>query len=250
VLTGGGGGGVGLGGAGANGAGATVNGTQGTGGSGGTGGAVSAVGGTYGGGGAGDDTGTTAGNGGPGGVRIRYLTTDLGVATGGTKTVDGSYTYHDFTSSGSFVATTPLVLTGTCSPTITEADVVTGGKTIILTLSGDTWVVAAGSVFDNQRQNIINGIDSGQAEATGWDAEVKAKLAVTTVVRTSDTVCTITLSAQAAYNITATETITVTVPSTALASAVARIADVTFTVTATVTAALKDPIGRMVPRAR
>ena len=51
--------------------------------------------------------GTGAGDGGPGGVRIRYLTADLGDATGGTETIDGAYTYHDFTTSGSFVATAP-----------------------------------------------------------------------------------------------------------------------------------------------
>jgi hypothetical protein len=80
---------------------------RGGGGSGGTGGTATSAGGTYGGGGGGDDNGTGAGNGGPGGVRIRYLTADLGSATGGTITVDGAHTYHDFTTSGSFVATAP-----------------------------------------------------------------------------------------------------------------------------------------------
>ena len=65
-------------------------------------------------------------------------------------------------------------LTGTITASVVESDIVTGGKTIILTLTGDTWV-AAGAAFNAQRQNIINGIDSAQAEATGWDAEVKAK---------------------------------------------------------------------------
>ena len=105
---GGGGGGTGLGGAGSNGAGgATTNGTRGGGGSGGTGGTVTPIGGTYGGGGGGDDDGASAGNGGPGGVRIRWLTSALGNTTGGTETVDGAYTYTDFTTSGSWVATAP-----------------------------------------------------------------------------------------------------------------------------------------------
>ena len=72
--------------------------------------------------------------------------------------------------------------------------------------------------FDEVRQAIIDGIDGSVAGGTGWDAEVKAKLAVTTVVRTSDTVVTVTLSAQAGYDITSTETITVIVPAVALAS--------------------------------
>lgn len=110
-----------------------------------------------------------------------------------------------------------------------EADIVAGGKTVILTLNGDTWV-AAGATFEAQRQNIIDGLDSAQAEATGWDAEVKANLAVTDVVRTSDTVVTVTLSAQAAYDITARETITATIPATALTGNAALVATPSFDV--------------------
>lgn len=108
-------------------------------------------------------------------------------------------------------------ITGTAATGTAEGHIVAGGRTIIITLTGDTWVVAAGGLFDAQRQNIIDGLDSAQSEATGWNNEVRDNLAVTDVVRTSDTVVTITLSAQAAYQITAPETITVTVPSTATA---------------------------------
>lgn len=128
-------------------------------------------------------------------------------------------------------ATTTIAVTGTVT-TATEADIVTGGKTLILTVTGDTWV-ASGGTFDGQRQNIINGMDSAQAEATGWDAVVKATQGVAGVVRTSATVVTITLDAFATYNITATETITVTVPSTALVLATTIVAAPTFTITAT-----------------
>ena len=126
-------------------------------------------------------------------------------------------------------ATASCALTGTITSSVTEAGIVSGGSTIILTLTGETWV-ASGATFDAQRQNIINGIDSAQAEGTGWDAVVKAGLAVTDVVRTSDTVVTITLPAFASYNITATETITATVPATALTGAAAIVAAPTFTV--------------------
>jgi hypothetical protein len=117
-------------------------------------------------------------------------------------------------------------ITGTAVDSITEADVVTGGKTIIITLTGDTW-----ETFDDTiRQAIIDGLDSAQAEATGWNAEVRDKQLVAGVVRTSDTVCTITLDAQAAYDVTAQETITVTVPATALVGAAPLTGSPTFTV--------------------
>ena len=129
------------------------------------------------------------------------------------------------------IAAATAAITGTATASITEADVVTGGKTIVITLTNDEWV-AAGATFDGQRQNIINGIDSAQAEATGWDAVVKATQGVAGVVRTSATVVTVTLDAFATYNITATETITVTVPATALSGATAVVGSPTFTVAA------------------
>jgi hypothetical protein len=108
-----------------------------------------------------------------------------------------------------------VALTGTVT-SATEADIVTGGKTIILTLTNDTWVASAGSQFDNQRQNIIDGLTSAGAELLGWNNEVRDKEVVASVVRTSDTVVTITLTASPLYDITALETITVTVPHEAL----------------------------------
>ena len=124
-------------------------------------------------------------------------------------------------------------ITGTATSSITESDVVTGGKTIIITLTGDTWKAAGtgpiGSTADTQA--IIDGLDSAQSEGTGWNAEVRDKEVTTAVVRTSATVATITLTAQAAYDITAQETITVTVPTTALVTGAAAItATPTFTV--------------------
>ena len=128
------------------------------------------------------------------------------------------------------IATASAAVTGTATASITETDVVAGSKTIIITLTNNNWVPTAS--FDAQRQNIINGLDSAQAEATGWDAVVKATQGVAGVVRTSDTVVTVTLDAFATYNITATETITVTVPASALSSVEAITATPTFTVSA------------------
>jgi hypothetical protein len=122
------------------------------------------------------------------------------------------------------------VVTGTLASGATEAIVNAVGGTLILTLTGDTWV-AAGATFNAERQNLINGIDSAQSETHGWDAEVKAKLAVGDVVRTSDTVVTITASAQSGYAITATETVTATIPATAVVLNAQIVATPTFTVT-------------------
>lgn len=119
-------------------------------------------------------------------------------------------------------------VTGTLRPAVAQ-DIRDGGKTIILTLTGDTWV-ASGATFDAQRQAIIDGLDSAQSEGTGWNAEVRDAIAVTTVVRTSDTIVTITLPALADYAITAAETITPTIPGAALTGASPIVADETISV--------------------
>lgn len=137
-----------------------------------------------------------------------------------------SYTVGTFGSQAASAS-----ITGTATASITEEDIVAGGKTVIITLSNDTWV-ASGGTFDGQRQNIINGMDSAQAEGTGWDAVVKALQGVAGVARTSDTVVTVTLDAQATYNVTATETITVTVPATAVTGGLAIVGSPVFTVSA------------------
>lgn len=101
-------------------------------------------------------------------------------------------------------------LTGTATASITESDIVTGGKTIIITLTGDTWIAAGTGPIGTSAQSlaICQSLDSAQAEATGWDAEVKANFVATDIARTSDTIATITIGAEAAYDITAQETIT------------------------------------------
>lgn len=159
-----------------------------------------------------------------------------------TETITGTIPTAALTTGAAEITATPTftvdaitaATTGTATASITEADIVTGGKTILLTLTNDTWVTA-GATFDAQRQNIIDGLDSAQSETAGWDAEVKANLAVTTVVRTSATVVTVTLSAQSGYDITATETITATIPATALTSSGrAIVSSPTFAITSAV----------------
>lgn len=130
-------------------------------------------------------------------------------------------------------AATTAALTGTITASTTEADIVAGGKTIILTITGDTWIAAGALSFDAQRQNIINGLTSAQSETLGWNLVPKALQGVAGVVRTSNTVVTITLDAQATYDITAPETITATIPGSALTLGQAVVASPTFTITQT-----------------
>jgi len=144
-------------------------------------------------------------------------------------------------------------VTGTITPSATEAEIVTGGKTIIITLTDENWLPAGtgpiGSTANTQA--IIDNIDSGGSEGTGWDAVVKVGIETADVVRTSNTVATITLDAEATYNITANETITVTVPGQSVINTLNIPATPTFSITATITAFLKDMIGcGIVPWAR
>ena len=112
----------------------------------------------------------------------------------------------------------------------TAAEIVAGGETIILTLANAEWV-AAGSTFNAQRQNIIDGLDSNQSDPDGWNNR-RADFAVTDVVRTSGTIVTITLSASSAYSIATTETITAVVPASALLYGAAITGSPTFDISA------------------
>ena len=125
-------------------------------------------------------------------------------------------------------------ITGDATASITEADIVAGGKQIIITLRGTTWV-AAFPFFDAQRQPIIDGISAASSPALGWNDEVRDKEVVTAVVRTSDTVVTVTLTASALYNISSQEVITVTVPASATNIIGAITGSPTFTVDAVAT---------------
>ncbi|CAB1057424.1 Beta-galactosidase (EC [Olavius sp. associated proteobacterium Delta 1] len=108
-------------------------------------------------------------------------------------------------------------LGGTLADGAAEAAIVSGGETLTITLTDDTWV-AAGAAFNAQRQNIIDGLASDSSQAAGWNAIVQANLDLADVVRTSSTVVTVTLAGgEADYNISAHETITVTVPAPAVA---------------------------------
>lgn len=125
-----------------------------------------------------------------------------------------------------------ITVTGTAVPTQTELDIVTGGKTIILTLSGDTFVTGTTS-----EDAIAGGSDSDiAASGTNWDSLIKTDLDNTNLVLSvGDTIATITLPAYASYDISSTETITWTIPSASLTTGTSDIiATPTHTITAVV----------------
>ena len=127
-----------------------------------------------------------------------------------------------------YLAGPTAALSGSVVPSAAESEIVAGGETLVITLTNDTWDPTVGD--DNTiTTDLIAGIDSDLGETFGWDAVVRDGLTFNDVVRTSDTVVTITLPAFASYNIGADETITVTVPATAVASAGAIVATPTFT---------------------
>ena len=89
------------------------------------------------------------------------------------------------------------------------------GTDALLAENGDT-LRREETFFDDARQSIINGLTSAQAEAAGWNAVVRPNIPLANVVRTSATVCTVTLQAQATYAVTALEAIALTLPASAL----------------------------------
>jgi hypothetical protein len=95
-----------------------------------------------------------------------------------------------------------ITLSGTAiAGGVLESEIVAGGETIIMTMSGSTWptdIAVAGSPFNNLFGN-FNGDDTG---ADGFDIRVRPLITPSEVTRTSDTVVTLILPAAAAYSIT------------------------------------------------
>lgn len=124
--------------------------------------------------------------------------------------------------------TAVAVLSGTVVPTLTETAYATAGNTIVWTLTNDTFVAAGtgpiGSTADTQE--LIDGLDGG----VGWDT-ARSAISVTDVVRTSDTVATLTLPALA-LDVTVDETVVSTVPAAVLTGGNALVASPGFSITA------------------
>jgi hypothetical protein len=119
-----------------------------------------------------------------------------------------------------------------------ESDIAAGGSTIIVTLTGDTWVAADGTDGTNANDYLIATADAlldGLAHVSGDDdvadiiAAAKADVTATdndAVIRTSATVLTITLPAVAGYAIGADEVISLTVPAALMQTTTAPVAAV------------------------
>jgi len=148
-----------------------------------------------------------------------------------------------YTAKGFAAALPTIEVTGTAiSGGVTEAEIVNGGETLIFTLTNGTW--AATTAFNALRASVLALLRAAESEAHGWNVDVVAAMAVTDVVRTSDTVMTVTLPAAAAYSITADEEVTVGIPAglvvneeggaiaTSIVGNLAVIDTATFTITA------------------
>ena len=150
--------------------------------------------------------------------------------------------YHEMASNSTMIgyrvffdtqddANWPIVATAVTTGTLaTEAGVVAGSQTIIITLGLDTWAATVGDDV-TLTQDLIDGIDSDVAEALGWDTLVRPLITFANVVRTSASIVTITLPAAALYAITGDEIITVTVPASAVSGAGEIIATSPLTIT-------------------
>jgi len=126
-----------------------------------------------------------------------------------------------------------VTLTGTMLATVDEDDITTGGKTIIITLTGDTFKAAGtgpiGSTADTQA--LIDGFDAASSPTDGWNNEVRDKALTSEVVRTSSTVATWTVAAQSGFDISAQEIITGIIPTDVLVTGAGAItATPTFTI--------------------
>src|SRR3990167_483696 len=119
-------------------------------------------------------------------------------------------------------------VTGTVITSLTDENSIrNGGHTIIITLTGDTWVATVGA--DNAITTaLIAGITADGDERFGWNLVVRANMVFGDVVRTSATVVTVTLGTEPTFSISEGETITITIPATALTAAVVIIAEPAF----------------------
>jgi hypothetical protein len=158
-------------------------------------------------------------------MSTKYLISNLGL--GGTAALLNDGLAPGVPAAGS------VALSGTVIGGVPEAAVVTGGKTLIFTLTGDTWVPDDGT-FAAARQDLIDAVTADGAETHGWNNEVTANQGVSGLVRTSDTIATLTLDAEAAYDITLPETVgPIVVPASLLVGGAPLTAPETFDVTPT-----------------
>lgn len=114
-----------------------------------------------------------------------------------------------------------------------ESEVVSGGKTIIITLSSSQWESDIGTDCANTTA-LIQGFDSNKSEATGWNDLIRdSALTYSNITRDSATQVTVTLPAVGSYDISENETITLTIPSSSITTDDDIVATPTFQISVT-----------------
>ena len=154
--------------------------------------------------------------------------------TGERKVIINGGIFEESVASGASVT-----LTGTVTASITESDINDGGKTVILTLTNDTFVTGTTS-----EDGIAAGSDSDKTGANKWDALIKSDLDNTSVVLSGgNTIATITLPAYATYDTDEQEAITWTIPPASLTTSSTAIeASPTFTIDVVAVAIIPNDI--------
>jgi hypothetical protein len=104
-----------------------------------------------------------------------------------------------------------VTVTGTAiTGGVAEAEIVSGGQTLIFTLSTGTW----GTTMATHATTLNTALNGSASGAGSWDDEIV--LSGTDIVRTTSTVLTVTLPAAASYSISGDETVTFELPYTML----------------------------------
>ena len=116
------------------------------------------------------------------------------------------------------------VLSGTIISTpVSETDILTGGKTLTITLSDGQWVTDI-KTNDIKRNALFSGL-AASTDTTAWSKVVSALKAAgqTAIDRTDNYTVTITLPAVAGYNIAANQYVTMTIPATCMIGGIANL---------------------------
>lgn len=131
-----------------------------------------------------------------------------------------------------FTTRTIVAATSGTLPGVEQTVVVASGGTVDLTLTWDTYLAAGTGPIGTiaQSQAIVDGFTSAQAEAGGWNAQIRDVLTHTAITRVNNTTARLTIPATAGYSITATETITPTIPAAVLTLSASPVVASTFSV--------------------
>lgn len=136
------------------------------------------------------------------------------------------------------VNTQSAKLSGSAVSGVTEADIAAGGKTIVITLTGDVWALDV-ATDSTKRNNLLDRLTATgtNSDETKWTAalgsfKTSANSNSTVVVRSSDTVVTITLPAYTGFELSGDLIVSLNIPKEVLTTASTSITTSSFTVSA------------------